>query len=84
MPLSLLGWAALVLVYYYVFVIPGFVIGQAAFYPEGYGEAYGEGTSLIRAYAELGSGAGPEAALTTLVTSLAYIALPRRHRRPLW
>ena len=84
MPLSVLGWAAIVLAYYYVIVIPGFVIGQALFYPAGYAEAYGEGTSLVRAYAELAKGASPEAWLTTLVTTLAYIALPARHRRPLW
>ena len=31
----------MVLAYYYVFVVPGFVIGQALFYPEGFTEAYG-------------------------------------------
>ena len=84
MPLRLLGWAAIVLLYYYAFVIPGFVIGQALFYPDGYAEAYGEGTSVFQAYLELGKGVVPEALLTTLVTTLAYAALPRRHRRPLW
>ncbi len=84
MPISVIAWAALVLAYYYVFAIPGFVIGQALFYPEGYAEAYGEGTSLIRAYGDLASGVVPEAILTTLVTTLVYLALPRRHRRPLW
>ena len=86
MPLSILGWAAIVLVYYYVFAVPGFVIGLELFYP-----ADGEGTSLIRAYGELGVGYGapgagviPEALLTTLITTLAFLALPRRHRRPLW
>lgn len=84
MPAKVLGWAALVLVYYYVFVIPGFVIGQAVFYADGYAKAYGEGTSLLRAYGTLGEGALPEALLTTVVTSLAFIALPRRNRRPMW
>ena len=93
MPLSILGWAAIVLVYYYVFVIPGFVIGLKLFYPDIYAdaEAFGEGASLIRAYGELGigygergAGAAPEALLTALITTLAFLALPRRHRRPLW
>ncbi len=91
MPLSILGWAAIVLSYYYVFVVPGFVIGLDWFYPDVYTEAYGEGASLVRAYGELaigygerGTGVLPEALLTTLITTLAFLALPRRHRRPLW
>ena len=84
MPVRLVGWIILVLTYYYVFVIPGFVIGHSLFYPEGFIESYGENTSMIRAYAILGRGALPEALLTTLITTLIMIALPRRHRRPLW
>ncbi len=84
MPASLIGWVFLVLAYYYVFVVPGFVIGQALFYPEGFIEAYGAGTSLIRAYTILGWGALPEALLTALVTTLVLVALPKRYRRPLW
>ena len=84
MPASLIGWVFLVLAYYYVFVVPGFVIGQALFYPEGFIEAYGAGTSLMRAYTILGWGALPEALLTALVTSLVFVALPVRYRRPLW
>ena len=91
MPLSILGWAAIVLAYYYVFVVPGFVIGLQLFYPAIYAEEYGEGASLLRAYGELGIGYGergagalPEALLTTLITTLAFVALLRRHRRPLW
>ena len=78
------GWIVLVLVYYYVFVIPGFVIGQSLFYPQGFIDSYGAGTSLAGAYAILGGGALPEALLTTLVTTLVFIASPRRLRSPLW
>ena len=28
MPPSILGWVAIILVYYYAFAVPGFVIGQ--------------------------------------------------------
>lgn len=83
-PFTFFGWVFLVLAYYYVFVIPGFVIGQSVFYSDGFTESYGAGTSLLRAYTILGWGAFPEAVLTTLVTTLALIALPRRNRRPLW
>ena len=84
MPAMCGGWIVLVLSYYYLFVIPGFVIGQSPFYPQGFIESYGAETSLIRAYAILGRGAVPEALLTTLVTTLVFIAMPRRHRSPLW
>ena len=91
MPWSILGWAAIVLAYYYVIIIPGFVIGLYLFYPAIYAEEYGEGASLLRSYAELGIGYGergagvlPEALLTTLITTLAFLALLRRYRRPLW
>ena len=83
MPLTLAAWAAMVLVYYYIFVIPGFVFGMALFHPEIYAEGF-EGASLASAYAELGRGALPEALLTSIITTLVYLALPRRHRRPLW
>ena len=84
MPVRLVGWIFLVLTYYYVFAIPGFVIGQALFDSQGFAEAYGAGTSLFRAYVTLGRGVLPEALLTTLVTTLVFVALPRRNRRPLW
>ena len=91
MPLSILGWVAIVLVCYYAFAVPDFVIGQELFFPAVFAVWYGDGeeASLIRVYGELGIGYGepgagvlPEALLTTLITTLAFLALP--HRRPLW
>ena len=82
MPAMLAGWAALVLAYYYGFVIPGFVIGQAFPYPGG--ESIADAGALMQAYYLLAKGVVPEALLTMLVTTLIYSALPRRHRRPLW
>ncbi len=84
MPFLLAGWGLLVLAFYYVFAVPGFVIGQAVFYPEGFLDSYGAESSLINAYAILARGVLPEALLTTFVTTLVFVALPRRHRRPLW
>ena len=65
-------------------VVPGFVVGLKLFHEGAYNDSFGESASLISAYFDLGDGALPEALLTTLVTTLAYMALPRRHRRPLW
>ncbi len=84
MPGMLLGWAALVLVFYYGFAVPGFVLGQAIFYKASFAEFYGANASLLQAYGLLARGASAEAVLTTLITTLAILALPRKYRRPLW
>ena len=90
MPLGILGWVAIALVYYYAFDAPGLVIGQEMHYPAVFADWYGECASLIRAYGELGIGYGepwagtlPEALLTTLITTLSFPALPRLHQRQL-
>ncbi len=83
--------STIVLAYCYAFAAPGLVIGQELFYPAVFADWYGEGASLIPAYGELGIGYGepragvlPEALITTLLTTLSFLELPRRHRRPLW
>ena len=75
MPSRLLGWAILVVVYYYVFVVPGFVIGLAAFYGE---------TAPLGLYAALAKGVVTEVLITTAVTTLAMLALPQKYQKPLW
>ena len=75
MPARLLGWVILIILYYYVFVVPGFVIGLAAFY----GEA-----DPIGLYGELAKGVVVEVLITTTVTTLALLALPQKYQRPLW
>jgi hypothetical protein len=84
MPTMILGWAGLVLVFYFMLAAPGFVIGQWLFYPDQYAAFYGEGASLVEVYLTLAQGVAPEALITTLITSLVIVALPRRYRRPLW
>lgn len=79
----LLGWALLVIAYYVVVVIPGFVIGIALFHPAYYLEGFG-GVSLVQAYLALAGGAIPETAFTTIATMLVMIALPRKYQKPLW
>ena len=83
MPVLVLGWAALVMVYYFVIAIPGFVTGQLLFYPDQYAAFYGEGASLIEAYLTLSQGVVPEVLITMTITSLVIVALPRRYRKPL-
>lgn len=84
MPRLVGGWAILVLIFYFAFAVPGFVIGQAIFYPAQYTAFYGAGTSILDAYLTLARGVVPEALITALVTSLVIIALPKRYRRPIW
>jgi LytS/YehU family sensor histidine kinase len=71
-------WAVQVLGYYFVVVVPLFVVGLMMFYPDPeYGGFFGFLTVLE-------SGAAPEAIITTVVTTVIMAALPERYRRPLW
>ena len=76
--LSLAAWVLQVVLYYTVFVIPGFVIGLMLFYPD---PEYGGFFGFLGA---LEAGAVPEMVLTTVVTTIIMAALPERYRRPLW
>ena len=75
MPIRLAGWVILVIIYYYVFVVPGFVIGLTAFY----GEA-----DPVGLYIALAKGVIVELLITTSVTTLALLALPKKYHKPLW
>jgi hypothetical protein len=75
MPARLAGWVILVVIYYYIFVVPGFVIGLTAFYGE---------TDPIGLYGALAKGVVAEVSITTIVTTLALLALPQKYHRPLW
>ena len=71
-------WAAQVLGYYFLVVVPLFVVGLVLFYPD---PEYGGFFALLGA---LEAGAAPEAFITTIVTTIIMAALPERFRRPLW
>ena len=71
---GLLGWAGIVLAYYYLFLMPGFTIGLF----------YGAGLAFLPTYTSIAIGALPEALLTTCITIVVILALPARYRRPLW
>jgi len=74
----LVKWALQVLGYYFIVVVPLFVVGLVMFYPD---PEYGGFTALLVA---LETGAAPEAIITTVVTTIIMGALPERFRRPLW
>lgn len=84
MPWLLLGWAAIVVAYYYAFVVPGFALGLNTFHPETFVAEYGEGTSVLSAYGSIGKGVVPEVIFTTVFTMLILAALPARVRKPAW
>lgn len=75
MPSRLAGWIVLVIIYYYIFVVPGFVIGLTAFYGE---------TDPVGLYMALAKGVIVEVLITTVITTLALLALPPKYHRPLW
>jgi hypothetical protein len=80
---TLLGWAALVLLYYFAFLVP---LSVLLIYPDRqlFTLFYGEGLSVTQAYLLLAEAAAPEAIFTTLITTLVMVALSKRYRRPLW
>jgi hypothetical protein len=80
---TLLGWAALVLLYYFAFLVP---LSVLLIYPDRqvFTLFYGEGLSVFQAYLLLAKAAAPEALFTTLITTLVMVALSKRYRRPLW
>jgi len=71
-------WAAQVLGYYILVVVPLFVVGLVIFYPD---PEYGGFFALLGV---LEAGALPETIITTVVTTIIMAALPERYRRPLW
>lgn len=75
MPTRLIGWIILIIIYYYVFVVPGFAIGLVAFYGE---------PDVLGLYMALSKGVIVEVLITTIVTTLALLALPQKYHRPLW
>lgn len=84
MPWLLLGWAAIVVIYYYGFVVPGFAVGLNMFHSETFVAEFGEDASAMSAYGTLSRGVVPEVIFTTVFTSLVLVALPARVRRPAW
>ena len=74
----LVKWAIQVLGYYFIVVVPLFVVGLMMFYPD---PEYGGFVAFLGA---LEAGAAPEAIITTIVTTILMAALPERYRRPLW
>jgi hypothetical protein len=79
--LRYVGWAALVVVYYAIFVVPGFIIGFMLFHPDVFAEL---GDSFPAAYSALMTGVIPEMTLTTIITTVVMILLPSRYKKPLW
>lgn len=72
----LLGWASIILIYYYIFLIPSLLAILPLF--------SGEKIDFISMYINLAQGVLPEALLTTGFTTLVLFALPRKYRQPLW
>ena len=72
LPALLAGWILIVVIYYFVVLTPIQVFLVNTFVP-GFG-AYMDFVSVI----------WPEFLATTVVTTLIWIALPARYRKPLW
>ena len=78
-----LYWSGLVLVYYYVFLAPVFLLAMNWLEAARFRETFG-GLGLAGAYLRLVQSSFPEFIYTTLITTLALVILPRRYRQPIW
>ncbi|GIK43661.1 MAG: hypothetical protein BroJett011_74940 [Chloroflexota bacterium] len=84
MPVLLLGWIVLIVVYYYIFLIPTFLAAISLIQSGGLSDVLGVDLSFFQAYSLLALVAFPEVTATLLVTAIILFALPEKYRRPLW
>jgi hypothetical protein len=83
MPRFVVGWIAIVAIYYLAFS-PLILIGLHAFAPATFARLVGPGAPWPGVLGDVLAGWLPEFGFTAVVTSAILIALPARLRRPLW
>lgn len=69
-------WAVSVAAYFYVVLMPTFILTHNLYHPEPY--------DFWPVYTTIARGAFAEAVGTIMITTLVMVILPRRYRRPLW
>jgi hypothetical protein len=72
----MLSWVASVIGYFYLLLMPMFILTHNLYHPEKF--AFGA------TYVTIARGAFGEVAVTVVVSTLIMLILPRRYRRPLW
>lgn len=77
-PVSLALWAAQVLAYYFLIIVPLIVALLMIFHPDP------ESGGFFSLLGVIELGAVPEALITTVITTIVMAALPEKYRRPLW
>lgn len=83
MPAFLLGWNAVLAVYYFVCTLPVLLVVRLLF-PEFFASVVAQGLPLADALAILMRGWIFGFVLTACATSLVFLVLPRHFRAPLW
>ncbi len=69
-------WAISVAAYFYVVLMPTFILTHNLYHPEPY--------DFWPVYAAIARGAFAEAIGTMIITTAIMVILPRRYRRPMW
>jgi PAS domain S-box-containing protein len=83
MPAFLLGWGLLMFCYYFIFYLPGFTFVYF-FFPDFYKLIVQGEFSFFESLIRIFNGWIPEFLFTTILTSLIFIGLPEKFRKPLW
>jgi hypothetical protein len=81
-PKILAGWVGLMLVYYYLILLP-VVVFFSYLWPDLYQMVFKD-VPPFQAYLNVLQPVSFEFALTTVVTMLVLVMLPRNYRKPLW
>ncbi|RMD49584.1 MAG: sensor histidine kinase, partial [Ignavibacteria bacterium] len=82
MPTFLLGWIGIVFLYYFVFYLPIYYLTYYVF-PDTFALISGGSISPYFALKKIFAGFVPEFLYTSVMTSLIWVALPKRLRKPL-
>jgi len=82
-PWFLFRWAGLVIAYYYLILIPVYIVVSSTLYPVAFGMNFGD-VSSWNAYITLVNLALPELIITAVITTIVMAALPPKYRCPLW
>ncbi len=83
LPWLLFGWAALIIAYYYLILIPVYIFFFSSLDPAAFALTF-EGTSFWQSYTTMVRLAAPELIITAGLTTLILAVLPPKYRCPLW
>lgn len=84
LPGLLLSWAVLITIYYWIVVIPVYLMTLSLIKPGGLADVFGPDMSFFQVYSLIIKVGFPEFVVTSIITMIILAALPDKYRHPLW